>query len=310
MSNQISKAELRLLISLAQKVLWAPPEIRKIIQDHKVNIIPANFYSNVPLVEDVANSFEYREENAEVYNDGLFDEKTISEFTESLLKYAEEFSPPLKGDKENPAGYFWENPAFSLADAMSYYCMIRHFEPEHIVEIGSGFSTFVADQALQKNGNGRLTLIEPYPKPFLSQIATVDKIIELPVQDIAVAELVRLIETAQIWFIDSTHTVKVGSDCLYIYLKVMPQISTDLVVHTHDVNLPFGFPSHRVLEKHLYWTEQYLLYAYMLDNPKIEVLFGSAYVDKKLPELMQRLMGGKFDGGGGSIWYRLKGAGI
>ena len=51
-------------------------------------------------------------------------------------------------------------------------------------------------------------------------------------------------------------------------------------MHTHDIHLPFGFPQNQVLEKHIYWTEQYLLYAYMLDNPKIKVLFGGAYAKK------------------------------
>ena len=308
MNNAITEAELRVLISLAQKALWAPTEIRKIIQQHRVNIIPANFYSNVPSVDEVENSFEYRSTEEEVYNEGIFDPTIIAEFTDLLIPYGLEFDPLVKGDKENPAGFFWENPAFSRSDAMSYYCMIRHTKPEHIIEIGSGFSTFVADAALQKNGSGRLTLIEPYPKPFLKSIKSVENIIKLPMQDIAVPEIVQLVESAQMWFIDSTHTVKVGSDCLYIYLKVMPKISTDIVVHTHDVNLPYGFPKHRVLDKHLYWTEQYLLYAYMLDNPKIEVLFGSAYLAKKFPDLMEKLMGGKFHGGGGSIWYQLNGS--
>ena len=43
----------------------------------------------------------------------------------------------------------------------------------------------------------------------------------------------------------------------------------------------------------------------MLDNPKVEVLFGSAYVNKRIPDAMRTLMDGKFRGGGGSLWYRL-----
>ena len=62
--------------------------------------------------------------------------------------------------------------------------------------------------------------------------------------------------------------------------KVMPEIRQDLLVHTHDIHLPFSFTQNQVLEKHIYWTEQYLFYAYMLDNPKIKVLFGSAYAKK------------------------------
>ena len=307
MNNNLTEKEFNTLIALSKKVLWSDPKIRKKIQEHKVNIIPANFYSNIPLVQDIENSFEYQDSNLEVYNSKIFNRETIGNFIEKICVYADEFSPPLESDPENATRFFWKNPAFSFSDAMSYYCVIRHLKPDSILEIGSGYSTIVADQALKKNGQGKLILIEPYPKDFLIQLDSVDKIIKSFVQDIPVRDLVALIENCQIWFIDSTHTVKVGSDCLYLYLKVMPEICQDILVHSHDIYLPFAFPKKSVLEKHIYWTEQYLLYAYMLDNPKIEVLFGSAYASKKLPDLLKRFMGNKYPGGGGSLWYQLKG---
>ena len=308
MGNILSDEEFRVLISLAKRVLWSAPEVRRRIQQHKVNIIPANFYSNIPLVDDVNDSFEYRVEDEEVFNSGIFDKEIISQFMGQLDRYADEFDPSLDGDRDNPAGFFWGNPAFSKSDAMAYYCILRHFKPEHVLEIGSGFSTLVADAALQRNGKGRLVLIEPYPKVFLKKLETVDRILESRVQDIPVHELLDLVEATSIWFIDSTHTVKAGSDCLYLYLKVMPEVRTDLLIHTHDVFLPYGYPKDKILEKHIYWTEQYLLYAYMLDNPKIEVLYGSAYAESAFPDALRHFMRGRYEGGGGSLWYRLNGA--
>ena len=78
----------------------------------------------------------------------------------------------------------------------------------------------------------------------------------------------------------------------------MPQITTDIIVHSHDIFLPFGMPKNWALEKHIYWTEQYLLYAYILDNPKVEVLYGSAYASQKLPDVIKNLMNDKYPGGG------------
>ena len=115
-----------------------------------------------------------------------------------------------------------------------------------------------------------------------------------------------LVESTDIWFIDSTHTVKVGSDCLYIYLKVMPEIHRNIIVHSHDVALPYALPASKT-ERHIYWTEQYLLYAYLLDNPKARVLTGSNYIQKQLPELSKHFMRNRFSDGGGSIWYELNG---
>ena len=308
LDSNLSEEEFKTLISLSRKVLWSDPKVRKKIQEYKINIIPVNFYSNIPSISDIENSFEYQNLDSEVYNCNIFNRKTISSFIEQICIYADEFNPPLEGNIENPTNFFWKNPTFSFSDAMSYYCIVRHLKPDYILEVGSGFSTIVADQALQKNGKGKLILIEPYPQEFLVKLPSVEKIIKSFVQDIPVKDLVELIESCQIWFIDSTHTVKVGSDCLYLYLKVMPEIRQDLLIHTHDINLPFGFPKKKVLERHIYWTEQYLLYAYLLDNPKMEVLFGSSYVKKILPESTKRLMKGKYPGGGGSLWYQLRGS--
>lgn len=305
MGDVLSESELDTLIQLAKKVVWADPEIRQKIQKHKVNIIPANFYSEVPLIDDIHQSFEYKEPGEEVYNCDIFDKQVIADFIDQIAVYAKEFDPPVEGDKEDPQGFFWKNTAFAFADAMSYYCVLRHYKPSRVIEIGSGYSTFVANQALTKNGKGKITIIEPYPMDFLRNLECVDRIVESFVQDIPVKELVDLIETAEVWFIDSTHTVKIGSDCLYIYLKVMPLLKKDMIIHTHDVFLPFGIPKKKALEIHVYWTEQYLLYAYMLDNPRIEVLFGSMYAAHELPEHTAKLMDGKWRGGGGSIWYKL-----
>jgi hypothetical protein len=308
MAKALSETELRQLIALAKRALWAPPEVRRELQNNNINLTPANFYSNLPLIADIEQSFEYREAAEEVYNVGLFDRDVIGNFIDEISVYAREFDMPVEGDRESPEGFFWKNPAFSYSDAMSYYCVLRHFKPDHVLEVGSGFSTLVADAAMQKNGAGKITVIEPYPKAFLKRLDSVDQIIESFAQDIPVPDFVSLIESAGVWFIDSTHTVKIGSDCLYLYLKVMPEIRKDIMVHTHDVFLPFGMPKKKALEKHIYWTKQYLLYAYMLDNPKITVLFGSAYANAVLPDALARLMHGHYRGGGGSIWYRLNGA--
>ncbi len=125
------------------------------------------FFSDIPLVDAINELFEFKPGVADIYNHNkLFNVEEMCGFIDQLATYTDEFSPPTKGDKENPTGFYWENSAFTYSDAMSYYCVIRHFQPEHIVEVGSGCSTFVADHALKKNGKGKVTLIEPYPMFF------------------------------------------------------------------------------------------------------------------------------------------------
>jgi hypothetical protein len=306
--NELAPDEIRRLISLAKRALWSGLDVRAALQSSGVNITPANFYSSVPLLRDLDDSFEYAEEAAGVApyaSTGLFDAARTAAFVESIAMYADEFDPPMDGDPRDPSGFYWGNPAFSFMDAMSYYCILRTFRPTRVLEIGSGFSTLVADMALRANGGGELVLIEPYPKPFLRKLTTVSRLIEQPVQSLSEKDVVSLVEQSQVWFIDSTHTVKSGSDCLYIYLKIMPKVRTSILCHTHDVYLPYAMPPALAREKHVYWTEQYLLLAYLLDNPKAEVLMGSRYLQSRLPELSRSLMRGRYPGGGGSFWYRL-----
>jgi hypothetical protein len=120
-------------------------------------------------------------------------------------------------------------------------------------------------------------------------------------------ELVGIVENSTIWFIDSTHIVKNGSDCIYLYLKVMPEGSSEVTVRTHDVQLPSPCGKRQLVDLRISWTEQYLLYAYLLENPNAQVLFGSRYVSEFMTEAVERLMGGKYSAGGGSFWYRLNG---
>jgi hypothetical protein len=71
----------------------------------------------------------------------------------------------------------------------------------------------------------------------------------------------------------------------------------------HDIFLPFGMPQNWVLDHQIYWTEQYLLYAWMLDNPRGNILFGSNYHNHFNPDLLDSLMHGRFQRGGASFWF-------
>ena len=68
----LTEQEFKTLIALSRKVLWSDLKIRQKMQEQKVNIVPANFYSDIPLVKDIENSFEYQNYNLEIYNHHIF----------------------------------------------------------------------------------------------------------------------------------------------------------------------------------------------------------------------------------------------
>ena len=50
------------------------------------------------------------------------------------------------------------------------------------------------------------------------------------------------LEAGDILFIDSSHVVAIGSDVIYLYLEVLPRLAPGVVVHAHDIFMPFNYP--------------------------------------------------------------------
>lgn len=296
----------KIATSMAVKLkglLWEPGA-RAVFNRLGVDIIPSHFYSPVPSVDEIHSSFEYVDGEYPYADCGFFNDEFMQQFLLALLPYADNFAPEVEGDLDTPSSFFWKNPSFSFSDAMSYYCIIRHLKPRRILEIGSGFSTLVASSALEDNALGEIICIEPHPRPFVRNISRVVRLIEEKVQSIPISYFQNELSDGDILFIDSTHSVKTGSDCLFLYLKVLPALSAKLMMHAHDIFLPEGYPMRWLLEKHIYWTEQYLLQALLTDNPKFQVCYGSNYHRIYHRDLLDRFMQGKATSGGGSFWFQ------
>ena len=299
-----SRKDLDQLASLMRKHLWSLP-FRDALNEIGLHLVPANFYSAIPSAGEVRSSFEYGADEIPWLDCDFIDQATMGSYLQTLLPCTDQFNPPDEGDLHRPAGFFWNNPAFSFTDAMAYYAMVRHLRPNRIVEVGSGFSTLVASRAIADNGGGgQITCIDPFPRPFLKKVPHVSAIIQTNVQQVPVAFFAEQLADGDILFIDSTHTVKTGSDCVYLYLRVLPRLEQQLMLHAHDIFLPESYPQAWILEKHIYWTEQYLLQALLTQNPNYQVVFGSNYHRLVNGPLLDRFMHGRAQSGGGSFWFR------
>lgn len=286
MSNtDLTNAEFDSALPVIQKFVWAERAQREKLQALGINVIPANFYSSIPSIADVKDSYEYAETSIPYLDEALFDKDALHNTLSELAAYSVDFAPPENGDKEYGDYFFWNNAVFSSSDAMAYYAFLRKFKPDNVVEIGSGFSTLVAREALIKNGSGKLTCIEPFPRPFLKRLDGIS-LETITAQEVTADYLNDIFDDGDVLFIDSTHTVKTGSDCLHIYLRLLPKITKKIYIHIHDIFLPFGLPKKWLLDLQIHWTEQYLLLAW--------ILFGSAYHEHFNPDLMEKLMHGRY----------------
>jgi hypothetical protein len=280
-------------------------DVRKQLEDAGVHITRADFYSCIPTVDEIRSSFEYQGDIPPYLDEDLFPRERLGTFLGELDEYADEFRHEVTGDTAAPRAYFWENGMFSQCDAMAYYCMIRRLRPRRVVELGCGFSTLVALEALERNGVGTIICVEPYPPRFLLDLGpNMERLIPKKAQDVALAFFNEQLSDGDILFIDTTHTVKTGSDCVYLYLKILPYLKPEVMIHAHDVFLPLGYPMNWSLDYQFYWTEQYLLHALLLGNPQFEVCYGSTYhLYANLPDLT-RFMRGQYHPGGSSFWFR------
>jgi len=294
-------AEIEQLAQLLKRLIWAPSQVRKKLQQAGVTIVPCSFYSEIPSLEDIERSFELPAPSYDL----IFDDHVMKEGLAELHRFSPEFDPPRVASEKG--SYAWEGNPFSFSDAMAYYCMIRRYRPATIVEVGSGWSTLVADMACKANGAGEIVCIEPFPPDFLRGIPSVTTLIEQPVQSISPEFFNDTLRDGDFLFIDSTHTVKHGSDCLHLYLSVLPRLKHSVLIHAHDIRLPGTFPLNELRDRHVYWTEQYLLMAYLIDNPRAVVQYGSAYHFLRNRQQLKAFMHGRFYEGGGSLWFSQKG---
>jgi len=87
--------------------------------------------------------------------------------------------------------------------------------------------------------------------------------------------------SGDILFIDSSHVSCLGSDVNFEIFEILPNLPKGVVVHLHDIFLPFEYPREWVVERRWYWNEQYLLYAFLRMNDAFEVLMPNRYMIRR-----------------------------
>lgn len=192
-----------------------------------------------------------------------------------------------------PHVYHVNNGMFESVDGEILYCMIRHFKPAKIIEIGSGYSTCLSAQAALRNKqeNDRfceLIAIEPYPNKNLTKgFPGLTRLVTKKVEDVPVTYFQQLKEN-DILFIDSSHTLKIGGDVQYEYLEILPRLNKGVIVCFHDIFLPAEYRKEWILKRHYFWNEQYLLQGFLTYNDSFEVLWAASYTHLKHPDKLQK----------------------
>jgi hypothetical protein len=273
-------------------------ELFPVWEQHGFHVTPVHFHQPIPDTRELPATLWKQPSN--LVGIKMNEAKQLDLLRNHLTNFRDEYENlPV----EPPPG---QRRPFHGVDALVAYCMVRHFRPRLIIEVGSGFSSLLLGQAAATNKNSALICIDPFPRDFLRDgLPGLQSLIAKKVQDIDL-EFFSQLQSGDILFIDSSHTVKIGGDVNYLFLEVLPRLKPGVIVHVHDIFLPLEYRRDWVLDEFRFWNEQYLLQAFLTFNSEFEVLLGNSYLNHNHQEDLKAAFPNLSSWASGSFWMRRK----
>lgn len=272
------------------------PKYQKLILEYKVNMKPRYGYGNKP--------------HPMLYQIIDANRKTYEKYIAEILKFTAVFHQIKTSDKETdenePA---WNNQFLPGLDIVALYTLLNEFKPKKYIEIGSGNSTKVARKSIKDNKlQTKIISIDPFPRANIDHLA--DTVIRQPLENMTdYAMITQELEANDILFIDNSHRCLPNSDATVCFLELLPQLKQGVIVHIHDIYLPYDYPQNMCDR---FYSEQYVLAAFLLANPaKYEVVFPGIFIseDKHLSQQLDALWQNEntknVEKHGGSFWFRV-----
>ena len=274
-----------------------------------IDLVEHTFYSPIPDVASLPESLWAGPRPLPGID--LRTDEQLRHLEEDLAPYVAEFDPPRR--QVPGQDYFLDNGAYESVDAEVLYATLRHRKPARLLEVGSGFSTLVSAQAVRVNASEgspcHFVASDPFPRDFLQR--PVEGLAEMRswlATDIPLEEFSAL-RSGDVLFVDTTHTVKIGGDVNFLVLEALPALQPGVIVHFHDIFLPWEYPRRWFTELELYWAEQYLLQAFLAFNPRFEVVLASHHLARSFPERLGKVVPSFRPGvAPGSFWLAVKDA--
>jgi hypothetical protein len=265
-----------------------------------------HFYSPVVDPEELKSRLEEIYPEAPVASGIDFQDATQLGLIDVIATHIHAYDYPEHGPTDDSLDHFYtQNSQFSWLDSRALFCFLRHWKPARVIEVGSGYSSLILSDVKRRFlPEMSIQCIEPYPRPFLRRDSKIS-LIEQRVQQVPLA-MFESLKAGDLLFIDSSHVCKTGSDVNYLFLHVLPKLAPGVLIHVHDIFLPFEYLKEWVIDENRSWNEQYLLHALLMFSRGFEVQFGCYYSFWKFPNLIVSALnlpnGHGF--GGGSFYFK------
>jgi len=286
----IKDAMARLTARFLPSRLLRDPRYFDLWQERGYHVTPVHFYQPVPDTRRLGDRL-WTERTATPGLD-YREEEQIDLVRSFAAAYRSEYEALPRGPA-GPGVFYLDNGGFRSVDAETLYCMIRRHRPRRMIEIGSGLSTCLAAQTLRRNAADdpartcRFTTIDPYPaREAREGMPGLTEVLPTEVQEVPLRVFQELGED-DILFIDSSHVLRIGSDVQYEFLEILPRLRPGVLVHVHDIFLPAEYPRSWVLGEKRFWTEQYLLQAFLAFNGAFRVVLAAGYLHLRRPDILE-----------------------
>lgn len=275
-TRDIGKRALRKLFELGQRI--------------GVDILPRHFYSSIPDVRSLKKASAWRVPRSMAGVAGKDLDEQVRRFadcfsaeTVELLRVSDVYGDACKAN--GAVGY-------GPIEGEVLYAYVRTHRPRKVVQVGAGVSTAIILRAAQDAGyRADVTCVDPFPTSYLEEAGGRGEIrlLDVPAQEVPLEELTGVGEDGLL-FVDSTHTVKPGSEVNKIILDALPLMSEGSTAHFHDITFPYDYHPD-ILDKALFFAEETaLLLAYLSENRRARILFSMSMLHHARAEAITELL--------------------
>jgi hypothetical protein len=274
-----------------------------------VYILPVHFYSEIPNVIELEKDKPVWARKSELPGIPADLDQQERNLKDACLPHQQEYAgnPFYKEAVAQGLGL-----GYGYIEAQALYAMVRFLKPQRIIEVGSGVSTFCMLAAAHANQSetGRMasmTCIDPFPFPKV-RLSTEIELLAQKVQQVPVEKFASL-GPSDLLFVDGTHTVKAASDVNFLVLEVLPRLRSGVVVHFHDIHLPYDYQPD-VLTTFYHWAETSLLRAFLINNSRAKIRFSLSHFHHERSDTLkqifpeyspERFVGGLVENGQGPL---------
>ncbi len=252
-----------------------------------VDILPRNFYSEIPVIHQLKKTTHWRApfsmhgvSGAQLPRQVEFIKECCSSY---VVKEIKRISIHSYASQQNGA------PGFGRIESDFLFAFIVTHQPKQIFQIGCGVSTAICLKAAEyAEYKPQIICLEPYPTDYL--LAEAEKGNIHLIREMAQCydpENLSSLSNDLLFFVDSTHTLGPMGEVSRIILEMLPRLKKGAWVHFHDIIFPYDYDRNLLTSALFFQHESILLHSFLAYNNRFQIQVSLSMLHYKHPEIMK-----------------------